>query len=131
VFVEVEMKTTRVIVANRPRLLRELLLNTFSEENDIEVVAEVQRDSEISLAVSNTHPDCVIIGLENTQNPPPICVSLLRDQPNLKVIAIAADGNSLKVFWSEQHIRSKQIDASEAAILSALREETVPLARMQ
>lgn len=125
------MKTTRVIVANHPRLLRELLLNTFSEEGDIEVVAEVQDESQIAGAVGKTHPDCIIVGLENAQDPPTACLSLLSDYPNLRVIAIADDGNSLKVYWSEPRIRSKQIEASEAAILSALRAATEPTGRPQ
>ena len=125
------VKTIRVLVANRPRLLRELILNTISEESDIEVVGEVQQESEVILAVDKTHPDCVIVALENEEQLPAVCVSLLREYPNLRVVAIARDGNTLRFYWTEHLIQSKQIEASEAAVLSALRGETLPAARLQ
>lgn len=124
-------KCTRVLVAYHPRLLRELILNTFSEEPDIEVVGEVQHESEIASVADRTHPDCIIVTLENTAQLPAGCVSLLRECPNLRVIAIAADGNSLQFYWTEHLIQSKQIEASEAAVLSVLRGETPPTARLQ
>jgi DNA-binding NarL/FixJ family response regulator len=125
------MKTTRVHVANRPRLLRELILNTISEEADIEIVGEIQQESEIPSSVDRTHPDCLIVALEQAEKLPAVCVSLLRENPNLKVIAIAGDGNSLRFYWTELLIQSKQLEASEAAVLSALRGEAVPAARLQ
>ena len=124
-------KTTRVLVANRPRLLRELILNTISEEVDIEIVGEVQQDSELASAVGKTRPDCVIVALEDANELPDACVSLLREFPSLKVIAIAGDGNSLKCYWTEHLIHSKQLEASEASVLSALRGLTLPATRLQ
>jgi AmiR/NasT family two-component response regulator len=56
-------KTTRVLVANRPRLLRELILSTISEAGDIEIVGEVQQESELASAVGRTQPDCVIVAV--------------------------------------------------------------------
>ena len=125
------MKTTKVLVANRPRLLRELLLNTISEAVDMEVVGEVFQESDLASAVGRTHPDCVIVALENANELPERCTLLLREFPNLKVIAISADGNSLKYYWSQQLILSEQIEASEAAVLGALRGLTSPNARLQ
>ena len=36
------MKPIRVLMANRPRLMRELMVATISEQPDIEIVGEVQ-----------------------------------------------------------------------------------------
>jgi len=41
-------KVIRVLVANRPRLMRELILTTFADQPDIEIVGEVGEESEIS-----------------------------------------------------------------------------------
>lgn len=124
-------KCTRVLVAYQPRLLRELILSTISEEPDIEIVGEVQQESEIASVLGRTHPDYLIVALENANQLPSGCVSLLREYPDLKVLAIAADGNSLRFYWSEHLIQSKQIEASEAAVLSALRGQTLPAGRLQ
>ena len=40
-------KAIRVLVANRPRLLRETILTTFADQPDIEIVGEVADESEI------------------------------------------------------------------------------------
>jgi hypothetical protein len=40
-------KAIRVLVANRPRLMRETILSTFADQPDIEIVGEVDDDSEI------------------------------------------------------------------------------------
>ena len=124
-------RTTRVLVANRPRLLRELILNTSSEEVENVIVGEGEQESELASAVGKTRPDCVIVALEDANELPDGCVSLLREFPNLKVIAIACDGNSLKFYWTEHLIHSKQLEASEASVLSALRGLTLPATRLQ
>ena len=49
-------KNVRVVVANRPRLMRELLLATIADQPDIEVVAEVQDDADIARVVEEKHP---------------------------------------------------------------------------
>ena len=126
-----QVKTIRVLVANRPRLLRELILNSISEEADIEIVGEVQQESEIASSVDRTRPDCLIVALEKAEKLPAVCVSVLRENPKLRVIAIAGDGNSLQFYWTELVIHSKQIEASEAVVLSALRGETLPATRLQ
>ena len=50
VFVKTQqaMKPIRVLVANQPRLMRELMVATISEQPDIEIVGEVQDDGELA-----------------------------------------------------------------------------------
>ena len=50
------MKPIRVLVANRPRLMRELMVATISEQPDIEIVGEVQDEAELVSAVEKTRP---------------------------------------------------------------------------
>ena len=40
-------KVIRILVANRPRVMRELLLATLAERPDIEIVGEVSSEAEI------------------------------------------------------------------------------------
>ncbi len=67
----------RVLVANQPRLMRELVLETIAEQPDIEVVGTVQEQAEGADAVEKTRPDYLIIALERTQDHQAYCGFLL------------------------------------------------------
>ncbi|MGB0036219.1 MAG: hypothetical protein WBP79_12160 [Candidatus Acidiferrales bacterium] len=125
------MKTIRVLVANRPRLIRELVVATISEQPDIEIVGEIQQESEIVSAVEKTEPDFLIVALEKSNRLPDICKSILKNHPQMRVIAIAPDRNSSMFYWTSLSIQSNQIEASEAGVLSALRGKSQPVAGLQ
>ena len=111
----------RVVVANQPRLMRELVLETITEQPDIEIVAEIQNEDEIIDAVEGTHPDFLIIALDKSDRRPPLCETLLRRYPGMKILALAAERNSSIFFWASFDIHSNQVEASEAGLLNALR----------
>jgi DNA-binding NarL/FixJ family response regulator len=118
------MKKIRVLVANQPRLMRELVLATVSDQPDIEVLGEVAEDSKIAQAVADLHPHFVIIALDRPDERPAICVYLLEHHPLVKVLAVAPEQNSSVFFWSD--IRSTAIESSEEGILNAIRGKTNP-----
>jgi len=111
----------RVLVANRPRLMRELVMATVSDQADIEVMGEIKEDSEIASVVEEYLPDFVIIALDRPGERPELCRDLLRRYPQLKILALAPEQNSSMFFWAVVDIRSTQIESSETGILSALR----------
>jgi DNA-binding NarL/FixJ family response regulator len=115
------MTSIRVLVANRPRLIRELVVATISDQPDIEIVGEVGEESEIFSAVEDTRPDFLIVALEGRDRLPEYCESILQRRPQLKIIAIAADRNSTVFYWASLRVQSNQIEASEAGMLKALR----------
>ncbi len=45
----------RVVVANRPRLMRELVLEAIIEQPDIEIVAEIKNENEIVDVFATTY----------------------------------------------------------------------------
>jgi DNA-binding NarL/FixJ family response regulator len=111
----------RVLVANRPRLMRELVLATVSDQADIEVMGEIKEDSEIASVVEECRPDFVIIALDRPGERPELCLDLLRRFSQLKILALAPEQNSSMCFWGVMDIRSTQIESSETGILSVLR----------
>jgi len=125
------MKPIRVLVANRPRLMRELVMATISDQPDIEIVGEIQEESEIKGAVEQTHPDFLIVALDGHDQLPAFCQSILQSHPQVKIIAIAPDRNSTIFYWASLRVQSNQIEASEAGVLNALRGITQPAARLQ
>ena len=88
------MRKIRVLVANRPRLMRELVLATIADQPDIEVVGETQNESEIAELVDTTRPDFLIIALDQTAGRPELCGFLLGRYPGMKVLAVAPQENS-------------------------------------
>lgn len=117
-------RAIRVLVANQPRLLRELILSTFSDQPDIEIVGEVEDESEIRAKVNTTDPNFVVIALDDPNKRPAICDDLLREHPNLRVIAVAARKESVVYYWASLDIHASNIEASEEGILSTLRSLT-------
>ena len=118
-------KPIRVLVANRPRLLRETILTTFADQPDIEIVGEVADDSEIIACVERTLPDFVVIALDQPGAMPRVCEDLLRGHPEVRVIAVSAQNNYVVYYWASLDIHSSSIEASEEGVLGALRNKLV------
>lgn len=125
-------KPIRVLVANRPRYLRELILELFADEPDIEVVGEVTEANYESIVavIDRTQPEFLILGLEKMGAPPPLCDLLLREHPQMKILAIAENQESSVFYWANLDIRSKSLETSEAAILEALRSSVPQTGRL-
>ena len=115
------MQKIRVLVANRPRLMRELVLATIADQPDIEVVGETPDETEITELIERTHPDFLIIALEDPEVRPGLCGFLLGRYPQMKILAVASEGNASIFFWAFVDIRSRKVQASEDGLLGALR----------
>lgn len=116
------MEKIRVLVANRPRLMRDLVLATISEQPDIEVLGTVDDESALVAAVKELEPDLIIVALDNPQQRPAICDYLLIHHPLVKVLAVAGDQDDSVFFWSD--IRSAAVESSEEGILNVIRGKT-------
>ena len=66
-------KPIRILVANRPRLMRESILEALSDQPDFEIVGEVAEESKISENVQRTLPNFVVIALDQPGKRPAIC----------------------------------------------------------
>ena len=118
-------KSIRVLVANRPRLMRETILSTFADQPDIEIVGEVVDDSEIIESVKKTLPNFVVIALDRPGERPRVCDDLLREHPEVRIIAVAPAKNYVVYYWASLDIHSSNIEASENGMLNALRSTMV------
>src|SRR5438874_2094199 len=102
-------KCIRVLVANHPRLMRETILSTFADQPDIEVVGEVEDESEIFESVNRTLPNFVVIALDQPGERPQICDALLREHPQVRVIAVAPSKNYVVYYWASLDIHSSPV----------------------
>lgn len=114
-------KTIRVVVANRPRLMRELVLATIADQPDIEIVGEVTDETDLVRIVRETQPDFLIVAMDEPNRRPAICDELLRFYPDMKILALAPEHNSSVFFWASLDIHFNRVEASEEGILGALR----------
>jgi DNA-binding NarL/FixJ family response regulator len=126
------MSPIRVLVANQPRLMRELVMATISDQTDIEIVGEVLEKSDIASAVETTQPDFLIIALDRSRRLPFYCELILRDHPQIKVLAVSMESSNLLAFyWTSLEVQSNQVEASEEGLLNILRGKVRSAARLQ
>lgn len=118
------MKRIRVLIANQPRLMGELISTTIADQPDIEVVGEVSKHEDLIEAVAQARPDVLIVPLDNRDKYRVQCGFLLGRYPEMKILALAPDQNRALVYWASLDIRSKVLESSEAGILEAMREKS-------
>ena len=88
------MKRVRVLVANHPRLMRELVMATIADQADIELVGEVQNEDELVDIVDQVEPDVLIVAINK------YFYTILGNRTDGRVQVISSD---LRLFgnWSD------------------------------
>ena len=119
------VKRVRVLVANHPRLMRELVMATISDQPDIELAGEVQDERELADIVDEVEPDVLIVALDEAEKRVSQCGFLLGRHPGMKILALAPEQNRGIFYWAVVDIRTRALESSEAGILSAVRERPV------
>jgi DNA-binding NarL/FixJ family response regulator len=115
------MRKIRVLIANTPRLMHDLVRTTLSDQLDMEIVGDVLEESQILHALDKTQPDFLVVSLGSLNQRPQICDQALEKYPHLRVVAIAPDQDSIMYYWLSPEIRVSRIDTSEGGVLNALR----------
>ena len=110
------MKKIKILLANRPRMLREVVRKMIEAQPDMEVVGEVLEPVDLHVAVRDTQADAVILDLEDSEEPG-LTSHLLAAYPDLTILGLAANGKTAFVRPRRQEI----LDPTGANILSALR----------
>jgi DNA-binding NarL/FixJ family response regulator len=116
------VKRVRVLIANRPRLMRELVMTTIADQPDIEIVGEVGNEADLADAVEQVRPDILILAMEDAANRPSRCGFLLGRYPAMRILALAPEQNQAVFYWATIDIRTRPLESSEAGILEAVRE---------
>jgi DNA-binding NarL/FixJ family response regulator len=103
--------------------MRELLLATLADRPNIEIVGEVSNEAEIPASVKRTAPDLLLISLDDLGQRPRICDTVLRANPDVRIIAVASEHNRSVCYWAslQLDIHSSDIEPSEEGILSVMR----------
>ncbi len=111
------MTKIRVLLANRPRLMREVVREIIERQDDMEVVGEVLDPLDILMAVREAEVDAVILALKGSEDTG-LCSHLLAQYPDLTILGLPTDGKT--AFLRPRRIEI--VDASDQCILDALRQ---------
>lgn len=114
----------RVVVANRPRLMRDMVLATISGQPDIEISGQAENDAEIVGILEEKHFDVLIIATDDRGQRPALCDLLLRQHPDLKILALSPGCDQGALYWASLEIHSHPVEASEESVLRALRSKS-------
>jgi len=117
------MKRIRVLIANQPRLIRELIMHTIADQPDIELIGEVGKRADLADAVAQSRPDVLILAMDQRDKCRAQCGFLLGRYPEMKILALAPEQNRAQFYWAIVDIRSKPLESSEAGILDAVRQQ--------
>ena len=120
------MAKVKVLVANQPRLMRELVLDTIAGHDDIEVVGEVGEEASILQKVNEVRPDYLIVTARPAEEHGPLCDELWEKFPRLRVLALQTESNDSVLYWVNLCVQASRIETSEQGILDALRSESMP-----
>ncbi|MGD0791458.1 MAG: hypothetical protein ABR920_06780 [Terriglobales bacterium] len=102
--------------------MRELVLAVIADQPDIEIIGEVQEESQLTEAVEDAEPDILILALEDADKRIAQCGFLLGRYPQMRILALAPEQNRGLFYWATVDVRTRPLESSEAGILSALRE---------
>ena len=111
----------RVAVANQPRLMRESIAMSLAGEEDIEVIADITDETEISRAIEKATPEFLIVSLDSRRFGRSEREDILQRHPEIQIMALASDGNSFTLFSASDGIRSVTYKEPEAEILDVMR----------
>ena len=115
------MEKVRVLVANRPRLMREVVRTALCRHADMEIVGEIEDELEILPAIEQTQAHCLIIAQDEFGTRPAICDNVFDKYPHIKILAVAPGRDDSVFYWVFMEIRSSRIETSEEGVISALR----------
>lgn len=114
-------KATRILIANRPKLMREVILATLANQPDIEIVGEVSDEAEILNQVQATLPDLIVVALDETERRPAICDLVFRQHPAVRILAVASRKDRTICYWASFDIHANDVEPSADGILNTIR----------
>lgn len=91
------MQTSRVVLANEPRLLREMLRRVMARIPGLQVVGEVTDPDMLPSLVNETEAQWVITSIWPEGTLPSAVQSLLAERSSVCILGMAANGSQAKI----------------------------------
>ncbi len=113
------MEKLRVVLANMPQILRQIVRDLIDQQRDMAVVGEVRTLGEVSAAIAALQGEVVILTFPPSCAGEQICYVLRERYPTLTLLGLAVQ-HDRAVIWPPD-APPKPIALSAIAILRALR----------
>ncbi len=114
------MKKIRILLANRPPMMLEIMREIVQRYEDMEVVGEVLDPIGLLVAVREREADAVILTLKDYEEPG-LCSHLVTEYPNLTILGLAADGKTAFLRRPRREIKVPSVDSIVDALRDAIR----------
>lgn len=123
-----ETKPTVIVVANRPRIFRELLHRALADSSERFQVLEVGAEAELAKTLKTIKADWLIVSTDDDHTLSNQTQSVLNAQPSLSAVAVSPDGNRIEVLEASRSGRARRVyhNISLAELVSVL--STTPYA---
>ena len=121
----------RVLVANGPRLFRELVVSTLSKHEGIKIVGEAENEKDVPSLVAETKHNFLLIALDESRRRPALCDQLLCKYPGLRIVAVAPNTNLGILYWASLEIHSTTMGTSKNVLLKVMRESASRMEKEQ
>jgi DNA-binding NarL/FixJ family response regulator len=110
------LERTRILLAEMPRMLCDIIKETVNRHPDMEVVGEQpDRASLISVARA-TEADVVVVGLSDLELPAD-CAALLEAVPEIRLLGVAPDGRRAFLWRADLGARPTRTSLGEISPL--------------
>lgn len=110
----------RILLANRPGLLREIFRHAFQRFPDVEIVGEINDSEDISSRIKESHADWVLVPLHMDGKFPDFVRLIVKTHPRIGILAISADGSQAKALCGENS-RDDLADLSLPELMDVVR----------
>ena len=108
--------STRIVLVNLPRMLREIIEDVVAAAPDLDVVETLDKPTGLIAVVDGAKADFLIAGDDALED----VGVLLRERPRLKVLAVAGDGRQTFLY----ELRPQEVSLGEVSpqnLLEAIR----------
>jgi DNA-binding NarL/FixJ family response regulator len=113
------LRRTRILLADLPRLLREIVTEALEAQSDMEVVASVSDFETLAQTIEQSRAEVIVIGHDD----PEVAAGLLERRPPLAVIAVTGDAKESQYYELRPH-RVELGEISPSELVETIRQAT-------
>jgi DNA-binding NarL/FixJ family response regulator len=111
--------STRVLLIDMPRILREVIREVLIAQPDIEIAGELESEEGVAIAAEESAAEVIIFGSEERELPA-AWRKLLEQRPGLRVLTVLSDGRESYLYELRPH-RVPLGEVSPEGLLRAIR----------
>lgn len=91
----------RILLANGPRLLREIFKRAFQRYPGVEIVGEYRNSGNLAAQIGQLEAHWIIVSLKTNGEFPEFVDHVIKNYPGIGVLAISMDGSKFKARCGE------------------------------